>query len=580
MATPDGDMVICYNGEIYNFRELRESLVARGHTFETDSDTEVLLRLFQTDGLDALNQLNGMFAFAIFDRKSRELFLVRDRVGIKPLYYVEKSGKLLFASETKALLQYDGWDRTLNAQAVKDYLTLRYVPGDRGLFREVKRLPPGHYLHYRNGEVKVAAFWSPPINGMDETRRSDDDYLDEFAELMRRSVRRRLISDVPFGAYLSGGLDSSVITALMSEIVSVPVKTFSVGFDYEHDELLQAEATAKRLNCDHHVVQCRATDVASLLPQVVYHSDDPLGDAISIPMFQLAREAKKEVTVILTGEGADEILGGYLFHKVMFGGHLYRKIVPNWVNSRVVGPVLSATPASLMNLAFQYPAYLGNRGKVKAIDFFQMVASRSPADQYHHLISLFDDRDLGSLFSPDFEAQLQAEHKDAAGGDDMNGAFFDHMLGLQFDHWLPDNMLLRQDKMGMASAIEGRVPFLDHELIEFAFRLPRSLRLRGLTGKHILRRFSEGVLPKDTARRRKMPFYVPVENYFDDPEFVALMDDLLNRKAVERRGIFRPDAVDQLCQSMHHREFVLVKQVFSLMTLELWFRIFMDGESF
>ena len=577
MATPDGAMVISFNGEIYNFRELRQSLVERGHHFDTDSDTEVLLRLYQAEGAKALKKLNGMFAFAVFDRRKRELFLARDRVGIKPLYYVELPGKILFASETKALLQYDGWARTLNAPAVRDYLTLRYVPGDRALFREVKRLPPAHYLHYRDGEVKIVPYWQPPINGTDNPRQSEEEYLEEFSELMRRSIRRRLISDVPFGAYLSGGLDSSVITALMSEVVSVPVKTFSVGFDYEHDELQQAEATAKLLGCDHHVVQCRATDVAGLLPQVVYHSDEPLGDAISIPMFQLAKEAKKEVTVILTGEGADEILGGYLFHKVMFGGHLYRQVVPDWISSRVIGPVLSATPASLMNLAFHYPAYLGERGKVKALDYFRMLSSGTLADQYHHLISLFDERDLGSLFSADFQVQLREQQSQELIPNDMDGTFFDRMLGLQFHHWLPDNMLLRQDKMGMASAIEGRVPYLDHELIEFAFRLPRTLRLRGLTGKHILRRFSEKILPKETARRRKMPFYVPVENYFDQPDFVALMDELLDTQAVARRGIFRPEAIDRLRQSMHHKEFLLVKQVFSLMTLELWFRIFVDG---
>lgn len=580
MATPDGAMVISFNGEIYNYRELRQSLVERGHRFESDSDTEVLLRLYQAEGANALAKLNGMFAFAVFDRTKRELFLARDRVGIKPLYYVDLPGKLLFASETKALLQYDGWTRTINAAAVSDYLTLRYVPGHLGLFKEVKRLPPGHYLRYRDGKIEIAPFWQPPVDGAERPNRSDKDYLEEFAEHMRRSIRRRLISDVPFGAYLSGGLDSSVITALMAEAGSTPVKTFSVGFDYEHDELQQAEATAKRLGCDHHVVQCRAADVAGLLPRVVYHSDEPLGDAISIPMFQLAKEAKKEVTVILTGEGADEILGGYLFHKVMFGGHLYRRLVPDWISSRVIGPVLSATPAALMNLAFQYPAYLGERGKTKALDYFGMLSSGSLADQYHHLISLFDERDLGSLFSDDFQAQLREQRSEALIPNGVHGAFFNEMLGLQFHHWLPDNMLLRQDKMGMASAIEGRVPYLDHELIEFAFTLPRRLRLRGLTGKHILRKFSESVLPKETSHRRKMPFYVPVENYFDQPDFVALMDELLEPQAVARRGIFRPEAVDRLRQSMHQKEFLLVKQVFSLMTLELWFRIFVDGERY
>ena len=580
MATPDGSMVISYNGEIYNYRELRQSLTDRGHTFQTDSDTEVLLRAYQADGAAALAKLNGMFAFGIFDRAKRELFLARDRVGIKPLYYLELPGKLLFASETKALLQYAGWERTINAPAVRDYLALRYVPGYRGMFREVKRLPPGHYLRYRGGKVEIAPFWTPPIYDGAPRNRSEGEYLEEFAELMRRSIRRRLISDVPFGAYLSGGLDSSVIVALMSEISNHPIKTFSVGFDYEHDELREAESTAKLLGCDHHVVECRATDVASLLPQVVYHSDEPLGDAISIPMFQLAKEAKKEVTVILTGEGADEMLAGYLFHKVIWAGQVYRRLVPGAVNNGLVQPLLSAIPASFLNMAFQYPAYLGNRGKLKALDYVRMLGDGSLPDQYHHLISLFDARDLDGFFTPDFEAQMRDQQSDEPLLEDVPGPVFDRILRLQFGHWLPDNMLLRQDKMGMASAIEGRVPYLDHELIEFDFRLPKSLRLRRLVGKYILRRFSESVLPRQTARRRKMPFYVPVENYFEQPDFVALMDDLLNARAVARRGIFRPQAVDALRQSMHRQEFLRVKQVFSLMTLELWFRIFVDGESY
>lgn len=579
MHTPDGAMVISFNGEIYNYRELREDLAARGHTFQTDSDTEVLLRLYQEEGPAALNRVNGMFAFAVFNRQTRELFLARDRVGIKPLYYMEQPGRLLFASETKALLEYDGFSRTINAPAVQEYLRLRYVPGRQTLFRDVKKLPPGHYLRYRNGQVEIESYWSPPLNGRGEEKRGEEDYFQEFKDLMRRSVKRRLISDVPFGAYLSGGVDSSVIVALMSEVGSLPVKTFSVGFDYEHDELLEAEATARRLGCEHRTVECRASDVATLLPQVIYHADEPLGDAISVPMFQLAREAKKEVTVILTGEGADEILSGYLFHKVMVAGHLYRKVVPSFLSSHVVQPMLSAAPASWMNAAFQYPAYLGERGKLKAVDYVRMLTGGSIADQYHHLISLFDDRDMGNLFTAEFAEQIAEQRAEQFVFDDVPGAFFDRMLRLQFDHWLPDNMLMRQDKMGMASGIEGRVPYLDHELVEFAFALPRNLRLKGLTGKYILRRFAQELLPRETSNRKKMPFYVPVENYFEQPDFMRLMEELLSPDAIARRGIFDPKAVETLRKAIRRKEFLLVKQVFSLMALELWFRMFVDGES-
>jgi asparagine synthase (glutamine-hydrolysing) len=574
MSTPDGALTIVFNGEIYNFAELRASLEARGARFETSSDTEVLLRLVERDGPDAVRRLNGMFAFAIFDRRSRELVLGRDRLGIKPLYYAALPGRFLFASEVKSLLRYEDLPRDLNPHAVQDYLGLRYVPGDVTMLRAVRRLPPAHLLRYRGGALSVERYWSPPLEP-ESPRRSEGEYLEELAELLERSVRRRLISDVPFGAYLSGGLDSSLIVALMSRLADEPVRSFSVGFDYEHDELSQARETAERLGCEHREVQCRAQDV-TLLPEVVYHGDDPLGDAIAIPMYQLAREAKKHVTVILTGEGGDEIFAGYLFHKVMWAAHLYGRALPRGVRERVVQPLLGALPARLLNVAFRYPAYLGDRGKRKALDYLDVLNSGDLELGYRHLISLFDRRDTASLYTPDFAERLTEPHP-WAGPVETGGSAFDRMLRLQLHHWLPDNMLMRQDKMSMASAIEGRVPFLDHELVEFAFRLPRQLRLRGLVGKYLPRRVADRLLPRSTSRRRKMPFYVPIENYFQQAAFVEMMDDLLSDDSVRRRGLFRPEAVAALRRSMHQSEFLLVKQAFSLMVLELWFRTFVDA---
>ncbi|MCH8083093.1 MAG: asparagine synthase (glutamine-hydrolyzing) [Myxococcales bacterium] len=575
MRTPDGRYVLVYNGEIYNYRELRDELAAEGVAFRTESDTEVLLELLRTRGPAALERLNGMFAFAFWDREARELLLARDRIGIKPLYYVEAPNCFLFASETKALLHHPGWKRALNPHAIQDYLALRYVPGDRGLLQEVRRLAPGHWMKVRGQELEIERYWSPPIHTGGYPK-SEDEYLDELAERLEASVRRRLISDVPVGAYLSGGLDSSVLVALMSKQLSQPVKTFSVGFGYEHDELSEAAATARLLGTDHTEVTCSASDVM-LLPDIVYHSDEPLGDAIAIPMYKLAREAKKQVTVILTGEGADEIFGGYLFHKILWAADWYARLVPSGVRRRVVEPLASLVPASVLNLAFRYPAYLGDRGKLKALDYLEMAGSGDLDRGYRHLISLFDQRDTESIYTPEFEEQLRGASRLWEPPVDCEGPRFDQLLRLQFGHWLQDNMLLRNDKMSMAHAIEGRVPFLDHELVEFAFRLPRKLRLRRMTGKYILRRFAERVLPRATAQRRKMPFYVPIENYFQHAEFVELMEDVLGEESVRQRGIFRPEAVARLRQSMHARDFLLVKQAFSLITLELWFRSFVDG---
>ena len=578
MTSPDGSLVIIFNGEIYNFQELRSELQNRGHTFSTSSDTEVLLRLYEQEGPQCLQKLNGMFAFAVYDRNKDELFLARDRIGIKPLYYLSLPGRFLFASEVKSLLSYRGWSPTINPQAIDDYLMLRYVPGDTPMFDELKRLPAGHYLIYRQGRTELHRYWEPPpYDG--QVKRRDEEYLEEFAELMERSVRLRMISDVPFGAYISGGLDSSVIVALMSRFLSEPVKTFSVGFDYEHDELAEAAATAKYLGCDHHEVPCRAEDI-SLLPKIVYHMDEPMGDAIILPMFMLSREAKKEVTVILTGEGGDEIFGGYLFHKVMWAGEMYRRAMPKPVRDRVLMPLLSRFPVGALNLAFQYPAYLGQRGKQKALDYLNLLEPEQIDLAYRHLISLYDVRDTSRLYTAEFQAQLNNARSSAIYQPTMypsdNGPFLDRLLRLQFDHWLPDNMLLRQDKTGMAHSIEGRVPYLDHKLVEFAMRMPPHLKLRRLTGKYILREFARELLPKEVAQRKKMPFYVPVENYFQQLSFQEMMKELLSEDSVRRRGIFRPEAVARLRNQMEQQEFMLVKQVFSLMVLELWFRIFVD----
>jgi len=577
MESPDGNLVLIYNGEIYNYRELRKTLELCGRRFATASDTEVLLTLYEEHGAEALSKLNGMFAFAVFDRRDGSLFLARDRVGIKPLYYLSLPGRFLFASEAKSILCYRDWTPTLNARAIHDYLALRYVPGDRGMYRELRKLPAGHYLRYRGGSLDIRPYWEP---GLYEGpyRPSDEEYLDEFAELMDRSVKRRMISDVPVGAYLSGGLDSSTIVASMARLTSKPIKTFSVGFDYEHDELNEAAATAKLLGCDHHELACRAEDV-TLLPKIVHHLDEPMGDAIIIPMFQLSRAAKRHVTVILTGEGGDEVFGGYLFHKLMWAGDVYRRTVPGAVRSALIAPLLAAVPAGAMNVAFKYPAYLGRRGKQKVLDYLNLLAPQNIDRAYRHLISLFDERDTQDLYTPQFRRQLgQKEGHSGAPQTNgaLHGAYFDRLLRLQFDHWLPDNMLLRQDRTGMAHGIEGRVPFLDHELVEFAVRLPRRLKLRRMTGKYILRKYAARMLPRAVARRKKMPFYVPIENYFQNKEFKQLMDDMLNEEAVRRRGLFRPEAVATLRAQTDRREFLRVKQVFSLMVLELWFRIFHD----
>ncbi|MCG3160946.1 MAG: Asparagine synthetase [glutamine-hydrolyzing] 1 [Acidobacteria bacterium] len=587
----DGSLALICNGEIYNYQTLREGLLARGHRFRTKSDSEVILHLYEDQGPDCLQRLNGIFAIAIYDRNNRRLFLARDRLGVKPLYYADLPGRFLFASEFKAILRDRNWTPALNPRAVHDYLALRYVPGPDGMFKELRKLPAAHYALIEGGRATLHRYWQPDLFS-GPFAASEEEYLEGFADHFERSVRMQMVSEVPVGAYLSGGLDSSVIVAAMSRLTSKPVRTFTVGFDYEHDELSEAAETAKLLGCNHTEVACRASDV-ELLPDAVYHLDEPVGDAIVIPMFQLAREAKKRVTVILAGEGADEILGGYIFHRALLAGHLLARVTPRAIRSGLLAPALSLTPSSLINLAFSYPAALGERGKLKVVDFLRLLEPEQLPEAYRHLISLFDERDTADLYTDDFKAALNGcggrvssptvregfgsiAHALPHGQATDTAPYLNRILHLQFDHWLPEDILMKQDKMSMAHAIEARVPFLDHELVEYALRLPPAMKIRAGISKHILRRYAGRLLPKRSTSRRKMPFYVPIEQYFSDPRFQELMADTLSEKSILKRGLLRPEAVLKLCRAMRRGEFVFVKQVFSLIVLELWFRMAVD----
>lgn len=386
----------------------------------------------------------------------------------------------------------------------------------------------------------------------------------------------RLISEVPLGAYLSGGVDSGTIVAVMAKLLDQPVRTFTVGFDFQHDELADARATAEGLGCRHTEIACRAEDI-ELLPKIVWHLDEPLGDPIVIPMYQLAHEAKKQVTVILAGEGADETLGGYLFQRALLAGHRLAAAVPSPVRRSLLAPALALAPASLLNLAFDYPAALGQRGKLKVLDFLNLLEPAQLPQAFRHLISLFDERDTRDLYSDSFRenlaSRLVAPLQPANGHE---APYLNRIIDLQFPDWLPEDILMKQDKMSMASGIEARVPFLDYQLVEFALRLPPRLKLRGRTTKYLLRRYAARYLPPAAAGRRKMPFYVPLERFLGDSRFRDMVDDTLSERVVRERGLFRPEAVTRLRTALDHGEFLFAKQVFSLVMLELWFRMAVD----
>lgn len=573
----DGTIAIIFNGEIYNYKTLVEHLIQRGHLFRTRSDTETILHLYEEYGSECVQHLRGMFAFAIYDTRHQQLFLARDRMGIKPLYYWSQQGKLLFGSEIKAILECNHVSTEPYLPAIDAYLSLRYVPGPETLFTGIYKLPAAHWLLWQDGQICVKRYWTPHL--YTGSYKPDSYYQERFVELFSESVRLRLMSEVPLGSFLSGGVDSAAITTTMRHFVDQPVKSFSVGFNWPGDELSTAKEVAQKLGCDHSEIICQPEDFAHL-PKAIWHLDEPVGDAIIVPMYLLSRLARQQVTVVLTGDGADETLAGYLPHKVMVWARHYARWMPQFMQRRVVQPLVEQLPSAMLGLAFDYPAELGVRGKRKVVDYLSLVGSQQPEAEYNFLISLFDSRDKIELYTTQLHPFInpRAVNGNLPSYPHQGIHYLDQVLSLQFMHWLPDDILMKQDKLTMAHSIEARVPFLDHHLVEFLLQTPPHLKLRGLTNKILLRNYVAQALPGKAAHRSKKPFYIPLEQYFTQGPLSEIVATCLSKQSIQKRGYFVWDKVQTLRQAVNNKDFLFGKQIFALTALELWHRIFIDRE--
>ncbi|MCE7938726.1 asparagine synthase (glutamine-hydrolyzing) [bacterium] len=588
VSNEDGSVVVVYNGEIYNYVELRAQLEARGHRFHTDSDTEIVVHAFEEHGHDCLRHFHGMFAFALYDRRTGELFVARDRVGMKPLYYWHSGGRLAFASEIKALLQSAHVPRRCHPAMLDSYLALRYVPNPASLFEDIHVLPAAHCLTWRAGQVTRRRWWDVTLGSGPYA--PDAEYLEAFDTTFTGSVRRHLRSDVPVGAYLSGGIDSSAIVALMARELG-RVKTFSIGFNAPNDETAQARDLAGRLGCEHTEITC-LPEHFSLLPRMVWHLERPIGDALILAYYLLARETSRHVKVVLAGEGADELFGGYAFHKVIQWVDRYARVVPDAVDQRLTVPLIRRLPVDVLDRFFVFPAHLGREGRAKVADYLAGYRRNSLYANYVGLRTLFGPADRAALYSPAFRAAV-AQHDHLAGHRETNGAvgdrgtparsdrgpapaLLDRLLALQLDDWLQDFALLRQDKSSMAHGLELRLPFLDPPMMDLAFRMPPHLKVRGFTDKYVERKWAERILPPENTRRSKNPFYLPMEYFHGHPAIRGLIDRTLNPDQVRRRGYFDPARVQALVDGMATREFLIVKQVMALVILELWHQVFID----
>jgi asparagine synthase (glutamine-hydrolysing) len=574
MTNEDGRLQIVYNGEVYNHADHRPGLEARGHVYRTHSDTETILHLYEEKGARCVEDLRGMFAFAIWDAHGRELFIARDRLGVKPLYYAHTpDGSLYFASEIKALLEARAVAPEINYAALPDYLANHAPSGDETLFRGVRRLPPGHTLLWRDGELRVEKYWDVTFAGGGDgngRRRSEEDLIEEWSELFRTSVRLRLMADVPLGMFLSGGIDSSAIAAVMSQLVDEPIKTFSVAFkEREANELEYARLVAAAFGTDHHETVVSPEEFFDALPRLVWHEDEPLAHLASVPLYFVSRLAQRHVKVVLTGEGSDELLAGYA---------RYRKTV---YNLALGGRYESLAPAparrALRRAVEAMPA--GSRVRQKLERTFLCL----PADLeslYFDNFAVFPRAMQRRLLTP--EAVERAGTADPYAGvrrlveETDASTLLNRLLYADTKTYLQE-LLMKQDQMSMAASVESRVPFLDHRLVEFTARLPERLKLRGWTTKYVLRRAMKNLLPEAILTRPKMGFPVPFGAWLRGRHRGVLDEYVLGERA-QSRGIFDPGFVRGLAAEHVSGRRDHSSRLWSLVNFEIWLRQFVDGQ--
>ncbi|HEU4433099.1 MAG TPA: asparagine synthase (glutamine-hydrolyzing) [Pyrinomonadaceae bacterium] len=571
MTNEDDSLHITYNGEIYNHADYREWLESRGHVYKTHCDTETILHLYEEHGIGCVEHLRGMFAFAIWDQRKQELFIARDRLGVKPLYYFHADdGSLYFGSEIKTIFAAGALKPELNYAALPDYLANHAPSGETTLFAGVKRLLPGHTLVWRDGKIDIKSYWDVSFVKAKDEGYSDKDYIEQWADLFRTSVKLRLMADVPLGMFLSGGIDSSAIAAMMSTMVDEPIKTFSVAFrEREANELEYARLVAEKYKTDHHEVVVSPEDFFAALPNLIWHEDEPLAHPSSVALYFVSHLAAQNVKVVLTGEGSDELLAGYARYwktlKNLAWGTRYHNFTPNLIKNGV-RKQLSALPN-------------GSRVKQKLLRTF-LTLSPDIESLYLDNFAVFSRQTQPQLLSREARERIGDVDPYSVIHDMMHRtdaeSLLDRLLYSDIKTYLHE-LLMKQDQMSMATSLESRVPFLDHKLVEFTASLPERLKLRGWTTKYILRESMKGVLPDAILTRPKMGFPVPIGAWFRGPYSHLLDEFVLSRRALER-GIFDADFVRDLVRRHRTGGENHDERLWALVNFEMWQRRFFDGD--
>jgi asparagine synthase (glutamine-hydrolysing) len=552
----DESAAIILNGEIYNHHELRSGLIERGHRFRTRSDVETVLHLWEEKGERCLDDMRGMFALAIWNRRDRSLFLARDRVGKKPIYYATlPNGGIVFGSEIKAILQHPEVRREPDPRALDHFLTLQYVPSPMTAFAGIKRLPPASWLRWREGKIETGRYWH--LEYEDKFRESEAELKEELLRLLREAVAIRLESEVPLGAFLSGGIDSSAVVAFASQAMSRPLKTFSIGFQpASFDESAYARMVAEKFGTDHHelIVTGGAPD---LIDDIVWHYDQPFGDSSAVPSFHVARITRPHVTVVLNGDGGDESFAGYDRYRLSRFGTYFRVPLPARLGIQAL-----ARPA----------ARFFGRGR-RIVD----VGVRDQYEAYYATLVHVHPARKPWLYTDEFRARVAEQVSPALAHmrATPHAALLDSMLDTDVNHYLPDDLLVKMDVATMAYSLEARSPLLDHKVMEFMARVPAGLKLRGGESKYLLKSALRGILPDAILDRPKMGFGVPLGGWLRESLKEMLVDTVLSERALQR-GYFKPDAVKQMVSAhmagSNDYQYVL----WDLLLLERWHRMFID----
>jgi len=570
MSNDDETVWITFNGEIYNFQEIRRELQALGYRFHSGTDTEVVLRAYEEWGSDSLRRFNGMFAFAIWDSRKDSLWVVRDRLGVKPLFYSVLPDRFLFGSEIKALLQDPALERTIDYQSLACFVSLNYTPAPATLFSRVRQLLPGHYLLIdRSGVVQDVEYWD--LLYQENEDRGEQAYIEEFDALLEDSIKLRLVSDVPFGAFLSGGLDSSTVAYLMSHLMKDPVKTFAIGFSEDSfDELVYARQMASVIQSDHHEHIVTDKD-AAILPRLVWHAEEPTADSSMVAVYYLAQMARQHVTMVLTGDGADEILAGYETYQAFYVQRLYR-LLPPWVRRHLIAPLVNAIPASDSKVSWDF--------KLRR---FVAGAELSAEDAHASWRTIFTAEARQQLLGP-------VAHDPNALADPLDlyrEAFarttarhpLNRMLYVDTRVYLPNDMLVKVDRMTMAHGLEARTPYLDYRLVEFLARVPPRLKLKyGLHKKYLLKASMKSRLPRTIVYRRKQGFNVPNARWIKR-ELKPFVTDCLSPARVRQTGLLDSQFVEGVVRDHFENRSDNSHHIWCLLVLVLWFEQFVAGKS-